>query len=291
MTRRISHNKLFWARTRSRGMNKKPLSSVFCPLSSDTGFTLVELIMVIVILGIIGIMGTQFITVAFKGFYDTDTRMEIYEEGKAALVRMEREIHNAIPNALDDDGDTSDIEFGTINEKAMLAASAFGSYTETAPTTSITDQTAALATGSVISIYNRNWTDFTTNTIASRRLYTTTAPSGANMPIDTTYKASIIASSPRQRYYAVDKAVRYYLSGTNLMRSQTTVTESSDIVADLSTATGQPLARDLDLTTPPSFKYTAGTLTRNAVVSIDFTIARDDESVSFHQEVHIRNVP
>ena len=108
------------------------------------------------------------------------------------------------------------------------------------------------------------------------------------MPIDLTYKATIIASSPRQRYYAVGKAARYYLSGTTLMRSQTAVTESSDIVADLSTATGQPLARDVSAAT---FKYTAGTLTRNAVVSIDFTIARDDESVSFHQEVHIQNVP
>ncbi len=64
------------------------------------GFTIIELIMVIVILGILGLAGADFISTAFRGFANTSGRLEIYEEGKVALLKMEKELQNAIPNAV-----------------------------------------------------------------------------------------------------------------------------------------------------------------------------------------------
>ncbi|MCX5875362.1 MAG: type II secretion system protein [Deltaproteobacteria bacterium] len=107
------------------------------------GFTLIELIIVIVLLGIVGAMGASFISAAFKGFFDTDVRMEMYEEGKSALVRMEREIHIALPNAVialdktasppyddvvNNAGFGNAIIFGEIDETKM--ADVFGQYTD-----------------------------------------------------------------------------------------------------------------------------------------------------------------
>nr|MDA8164688.1 hypothetical protein [Desulfobacteraceae bacterium] len=100
----------------------------------------------------------------------------------------------------------------------------------------------------------------------------------------------IIAGSPYHRYYPVDQAVRYYLDtdNTTLRRAEIPITSEN---ADLSTfPTGFPLVKNMK---PNSlqFSYLPPTLTRNAVVSIAFTIARDGEEVAFHKEVQIRNVP
>jgi len=119
----------------------------------QNGFTLIELIIVIVLLGIVGAMGAGFISQAFKGFFDTDVRMEIYEEGKTAMVRMEREIHIALPNAIialdktalppyddvvNNAGFGNAIIFGEIDETKM--AGVFGQYTDPP----FTDSKAAL---------------------------------------------------------------------------------------------------------------------------------------------------
>ena len=127
----------------------------------QNGFTLIELIIVIVLLGIVGAMGASFISEAFKGFFGADVRMEMYEEGKSALVRMEREIHLAVPNAVVvSDTTTADdtISVGLIDENAMRPV--FGQYTEADPTDAITDPTAALPVNTLVSIYNTSWDVF-----------------------------------------------------------------------------------------------------------------------------------
>lgn len=239
--------------------------------------------MVIVILGILGLMGTQFITTAFKGFFANDTRMELFEEGKTALVRMEREIHNAIPNGVDDDADTSDIEFGIIDEVNMRDHNIFGVYAAgNFPTKILTDRDAAATpqTGWIISVYNRKWADF----FSGSRLFVVNNVAANVMDFT---PQNIAASSPVRRYYVVDKAIRYHLDGTTLLREEVPVDENGLTTAFVN-GNGQPLAKDV---TSASFRYSAGTLTRNAVVSIDFTISRDNELVTFHKEIHIRNVP
>ncbi|MBU1739850.1 MAG: prepilin-type N-terminal cleavage/methylation domain-containing protein, partial [Proteobacteria bacterium] len=261
------------------------LTSDFC--LSEKGFTLIELIMVVVILGILGVMGADFISKGFEGFNATNSRISIYEEGKIALVRMEREIHNAVPNAIDLAA-ANDLRFGMIDEQAMnIASNIFGMYQENPPTSTITDLSGGvLPVGKVVSIYNRDWADFTV--VATHRLYGIVNPAGPPMTLSKNMPPP--RSSPQKRYYAVDRAIRYFLNGTTLERSQSPINSGNlgTIVADLTGAIPQPLARNV---TALTFGYTAGTLTRNAVVTIDFTITRNGEAIAFHKEVHVRNVP
>jgi MSHA biogenesis protein MshO len=255
------------------------------------GFTLIELIMVVVLLGALGVMGSEFISRGFRGFQDTDNRVAIYEEGKLAMVRMEQEIHDAVPNAFDSAtlaGDATDLRFGMLAEDVARAANSFGRYQETPPTTSLTDPTGALPLNTVISIYNRNWSDFTNTVAVQRRLYTVTGVAGTTMTISKTLVPA--RSSPQKRYYPVDRAVRYYLSGTSLLRAQLPVTVENVNFATLPTQPGYPLARGI---VPGSlqFSYAPASLSRNAVVTVSFSLARDGEQVSFHKEIHARNVP
>ena len=247
-----------------------------------------ELVMVIVIIGFLGLMGANFISRGFEGFRDTENRAAMFEEGNLVLLRMEREIHDAVPNAVDGatlTADPTDLRFGMIDETAM--ATVFGHYREYDPTTVITDETAALPVGAVLSIYNRNWDDFSSPDPAVRRLYQVASVAGTAMTLSTANKPGVIASSPGQRFYAVDRAVRYYLHNNRIMRSEIKVTsETTDLSAFPADAAGKPMAKGISSLT---FAYVPASLTRNATITIRFTITRNNESLDFHKEVHINN--
>jgi MSHA biogenesis protein MshO len=251
-------------------------------LTKEKGFTLIELIMVMVLLGIIGAMGAQFISQAFQGFADTDARTEIYEEGKLGLVRVERELYHAVPNAINVSGANSNtITFGIIDEREMQ--NIFGQYSEINPagTNSITDLTAGLAAGSLISIFNTSWGTFSSGS----RIYQVT--SGATNPM--TLDSNISVSSPYQRYYVVrDKAIQYQVTGTTLYRLTANVTGSG--VGGFGTP--QPVIKNISQSGAlPYFDYAAGTATNNGRLTVHFTISGNNESVTFQKEISIHNVP
>ncbi len=251
-------------------------------LANNLGFTIIELIVVIVLIGILGAMGAGFISETFKGFRDTDVRMQIYEEGKAALFRMERELHIALPNAVNIVGNS--ITFGLIDTQVMSTPNVvFGQYTETNPVGGLTisDRTNALPAETTISIYNTNWANFN----GGNSLYRVASAAGSQMTLD----APIAQSSPSRRFYAVrPQAVRYNLNGTTLQRDTAGVTSGG--VGGFNVPP-RPLANDVIQTGGlPLFTYTAGSTQRNSLVTIHFSITRNNETVNFHKEIQIRNI-
>ncbi|MBV5341334.1 MAG: prepilin-type N-terminal cleavage/methylation domain-containing protein [Deltaproteobacteria bacterium] len=252
------------------------------PLSfGREGFTLIELILVILLLGIIGAMGGELISTAFKGFSDTDARMELFEEGKMALMRMEREIHHMVPNAIDNP-DSATISFGMIDAQALRGV--FGGFERVDNDTIHDIGNTVLATGSLISIYNTSWAEFSSTNVGIRQIYGTTA-AGGNMNL---HKAILGGEAAISRYYPITKAVRYHLNGSVLSRTETSVTTVSDFATVLTTAPSYPLLSHI---TDFSFSYSPATLTRNALVRINFTLQNNENSLNFHKELQVRNVP
>jgi MSHA biogenesis protein MshO len=275
--------------------------------ASEYGFTLIELITVILLLGIIGVMGSEVITSSFKGFSETDARMELFEEGKLAMMRMEREIHHMVPNAVKVQSGGTDIYFGKIDVNAINTYGLSGQYYHpVAPKLQwIRDEAdAELPINTYISIYNTSWDTFstTTNPATKRYVYLVNVVNTANHRLRLTNDGGtdkpVLSSTATNRYYPIMSAIRYYLDASDptnqiLRRTETPVSADADVETTLTTTPphGPPL---LSHVTALTFNYLpAIPLSRNALVTVDFTIqsASGTESVSLHKEIHIRNVP
>ncbi len=257
----------------------------------EHGFTLIEIIMVILLVGIIGAAGSELISTFFRGFSDTDARMELFEEGKLAMMRLERDLHHMVPNAIDITTlDATDIHFGTIDENRLPAQGLSGRFTQSSPADpdQIQDEvtTSSLLTGDLISIYNTSWNDFTVIPHANRRIYQVGSVTSNIM----TLHKDVLAAPATKRYYPLDTAVRYYLDGTGtiLLRSERAISHTSNFIAALDGQQGYPLLTNI---TSLAFNYAPPSLTSNGLVTIDVTLSRDDNSVSIHKEIQVRNVP
>lgn len=260
------------------------------PASCSGGFTLIELILVIVIIGVLGSMGAEFIAQAFKGFKETSNRIEMYEEGRLGLTRMERELQGAVPNAVDvssvESGNNNAISFGVINESAMTGVS--GRYEEEHPggQTTLRDTSGMLAAQSIVSIYNTSWDNFAN--AAGNSLYRVTSVNGTTRVM--TLNRAIDRVSPYQRYFVVrPQAVRFVVSGGRIFRETATVNPGGALG---SFAGRLPLVDHVVPSDPNGyFFYIPGTSTRSSLVVVHFAIDRDGEVVNFHKEIKIRNVP
>lgn len=264
------------------------------------GFTLMEIVLVIVLLGILGAAGGDFISLIFRGFADTESRLEIYEEGKAALVRMERELHGMLPNAvcITNDGGLScasgttggrEIRFGMILEEAMRSGDLTGGYREepvnfprNAPATlSELNTSAVIPVGAIVSVYNTGWAGFATGA----RLYQITSVAGNEM----TFSGQTIQEpSPQRRYYLVDRGVSYRWDETSGILYRSTVAVNSGGLGAFTGSVEYPLATGVSDCT---FYYAAPSLARNGIVSIVFTMAKGGQNVNMHKEIHVKNVP
>lgn len=67
---------------------------------TQTGFTLVEMIIVIVITGIIGGIVAVFIKAPVQGYVDSARRAELTDIADTAIRRMARDIRTAVPNSV-----------------------------------------------------------------------------------------------------------------------------------------------------------------------------------------------
>ncbi len=269
-----------------------PIKSIQNISKQSQGFTLIELIMIIVLLGIFATMGADFISKAFKGFQASNSRMEIFEEGKSAMTRMEREINNAIPNAVivTTVSGNQELRIGVIDDNIMVSDNVTGRYIESPPTNKITDDTGGLEAGVVVSINNTKWDTFAAPVTSNRRLYKVITKTGKEMTLDRTIPPD--SRSPNNRFYAVDKAIMYYYdsASTELRRSEIAVNAINTPVDDTAFAavTGYPLATNVSNLT---FHYTPGAPARNSVVTISFQITKNNESILFNKDIHVRNTP
>lgn len=270
-------------------------------MKKNSGFTLVELILVIVLLGIIGGFTFNYLGFGARIFSDAVGREQAVSQARFALQRLSIELKNSLPRSV------QLIDGGNCIEFMPILTS--GQYLDIpladSPTTEFVAIMPAVPTASLNNSYLfvfANELDFIYGSSALRRKRIFDIES--NVPDDFLMTVNFLAESPSyfaaqsigRRYYVSSGPVRWCYSPADRSLRRIAgypITEAGNFPA-LNPTSNEVMARDLvnDVSSPP-FLVFEPTLTRNNIIQIDLRIERGNtgEPLQMTREVFIPNVP
>jgi len=248
---------------------------------------------VIVVLGAISAGTALYVVRSMEAYSDTVRRDQLTSGARVAVERLTRELRNALPNSVrvDNSAGTHCIEFFPVQS---------GSSYDAVPRTAANISFAAIAyaapqTPAYVAVYpHATQPLYTHNNPGPLAGYDPANSKPANGVVYLDNNHRFTHDSPRKRFYLAGGPVSYCVSPDGkLQRYRGYGIISSQPVPP--GVNGALLAENIQLSdggnavTP--FTYTAGSLQRNAVVTLDLRFMEDSEWVRLLHEVQIRNVP
>lgn len=279
------------------------------------GFTLIELVVTLVVSTVVVSFVSMFVSGPVAGFTDQSRRARLVDAADAALRRIGRDVRLALPNSVRTTtaGGAVALELlGTV-DGARYRAQPPGT------TAQILDFTAAAASFNVLGPFTQIAKPFSStshylaiynvgvpgadayelaNVITPAGTAITIAADGATGEDRVTLVPPFrfALGSPTQRVFLVDGPVTYLCdpiagtlmrySGYGVSASQASRDSHGELVA--AGAATSLMANQL---TACAFSYTAGTAERAGLVSLEFTVRSQGESVSLLSQVHVDNGP
>lgn len=261
--------------------------------NNNSGFTLIEMVIVITVISILAGIGVGFITQPIVGFISLSRRAELVDTAENALRRMQRDVRQALPNSIRLDGTGKILE--------LLNTAAGGRYRRNGPG-DILDFTgndssfdvigqlnAAPSVGQYVVVYNIAASGTAGNAYSgNNRTGVGAGSSATRVNLNPAFKFPL--ESPYQRFFIVDEAVTYYCdtdaqtltryAGYTITNPQPTST--SDL------GDGSLMA---DKVSGCSFTYDSGASKRSGMVTLDLTIEEEGEKVHLLQQIHVSNAP
>lgn len=261
-------------------------------MSTQKGFTLIELIVTIVLIGILGTGVSSFIGSTTKGMMDTAERSQVATIAWLVSENLSRHLRNALPNSVRTDG--SCIEYipiyaGTNYLSAPVTVSA--SQFEVVPFSNVAvgfnfgaqPLRVALYPNSSTDLYNLSATSVISSTVsqlsagATANALSLQLSASHQFPLDSPGKRLFLVAQPVMFCFQAGLLYRYHDYGFNNSFSSSGLSNETVFGSRVN---------------PGQFSYTPGTLQRNAVVNIRFSVlGKNGLKQVVNQEVQIRNVP
>jgi MSHA biogenesis protein MshO len=280
------------------------------------GFTLVELVITLVLSTIVVSFVSMFISGPVTGFMDQARRARLVDAADVALRRMARDVRRALPNSVRTTaaGGVAAIEILSTVDGARYRAQPPGTASQ------ILDFTAADSAFNVIGPFTQIAKPFTSSshylaiynvgvpganaydalanvmTLAGTQIDVQADGATGEDRVTLTPEFRFAHGSPQHRIYLVDGPITYLcnpLAGT-LMRyqgyaialDQTSLDSHGELLA--AGATASLMANQIGSC---SFAYTPGGAQRAGLVSLQFAVTAQGETISLLSQVHVDNAP
>jgi len=276
---------------------------------SQSGFTLVEMIIVIVITGIIGGIVAIFIKAPVQGYVDSARRAELTDIADTALRRMARDIRSAVPNSVRFPNCTAltpstapCVEFIPTKDGGRYRADTPGdvlNFGAADPSFAIVGSSITFAANDFIvagSTQSDGSLPYSTAASGVLRAYAGAAGAQTNVSITNPSGFPATAALDSQRFDVVDgaqRAVTYACTGT-LGALDANGNGQGQLVRyanyGFNTAPSGTPAVLADRVSACSMEYDLPNQ-RFGLVAMRLTLTSGNESVTLYNEMHVNNAP
>ena len=278
---------------------------------NQSGFTLIEAVMVMVIIGILSALVAS-LAAPLTGYFASTARAGLSDAADTALRSIARELHKAVPNSvrITTNGSSSYIEFLPIIAGGRYRAVAAPSGTTQCGVSLAEDILDFTTTDTCFEVTGGLPPSAALPVSGNELVIYNTAPgyvyNGTNVAaIATGSTSSIIKfnstqfplASPSQRFQVIDKPVSFICdSATSTLWRYSGYTRQS---AQPSNRSGTPLNTATSIArlatnvncAQSSFVYTTGSTTRADLIVMRLTLFSSSNSLTLLHQVHVQNVP
>ena len=289
------------------------------------GFTLIEMIVAIVVSSILAIGLINFIDNALTGYDSAASRNKLAQSARIAIDRLNVELHNSLPNSLRVTAVTASgdqcLEFVPVraattyvNPPFDAAGTSFDVIQFSPNLESVTEGYVAIYPTRVNEIYDAEHATISgfpvIGAVEAVASILDTVPGSTQLSRITLVSSHRFSEpSPSNRLFFIDQPVSYCVTQGRLIRytgygfyDVQTATEAADGVCVVSTGgrclpsytvggSKMLIAEGISNAGVTAFSLSPQTLARNALVSIEFNMSSQRETVRMNHQVLTRSVP
>jgi len=273
-------------------------------LKAESGFTLIEIIIVIVVLSVLSIGSAKFISFSAQGYVDTVRRSGLASSASIVNEKISRMVRNSLPGSVRVNATQDCLEFVPVVAASRYVQAPIVGYPVSQSEVHVVPVDAALAQAGYLAIYpvtediNEIYDGATSPGIISNNTASVTGTSnGASVfTFDGGSTFQYSQGSPQKRLFITDTPVAFCQDGGNLFfyRNYGFVGDIANLAAALpATIPNRLLVANEIQADSVVFSILEASLRRNAIVAYEFEFENSvsNETLVINQEVQIRNVP
>lgn len=273
------------------------------------GFTLIELVIVIIILGIVSVSISGIVRSSMDAVVTVTEREDLVREGSYLVERFNRELASSVPNSVRISGNALAhcVEFVPIKWSGIyLTLPLAGQTSNTADLIELSDingRSFTPANTDFAVVYPTGAAQVYDASLGHRRPVTSCSDDDndcstlgdADKVIQLEVPDGFAQTSPSNRIYFAQEAVSYCMRDNQVYRHVSTIDETQTLYTTGGSLMAQNVVNQLGIS-PVSgeqnpFKSIGASFQRNAYTQAIFIFGREEERVTFMQEVQIPNVP
>lgn len=251
---------------------------------AQRGFSLVELITVVVVLAIVATVGTGFIVSATESYRLTQTRALLVNTGRQAVERMTRQIRGALPYSVRVTNGSSCVEFMAIAGGGFYREAVPDQSNDALPSGEINTTPHDIEFGEVVylSIGAMGSGELYGGSAVSRVAVLDRTPTSVRFPSHVWERNSL-----SHRFYLLNEPSAFCLFGGELRYYPELNVQANEVNTE---SEHSLLARNARAE-GTAFALSAASDSRNVILEMNLGFSEGGETVTFRQEVLIRNVP